>query len=731
MAAGGEQLYEISKLNFEHIKYGEPCSLTESVILQMSKDVRFQREQKDISQLLAQCLDVCHGTEEMVKNRRKVLTIRDYIQNYDNESLHWMSGGSVGDGFRFKTSDHDAMHTMKYIVAVYEEQTHLIPVEDQGKQVVYVREMDCRPGYVNLEIPRISHGSGFTSVFLNAIVPLNDSMYLSSDIYRQTKVDAFQRVLNVGHVSHGPCSTVYSKHFGRSVDLTDAFHCISWPKAATEWIHRPRFYGWPTESMIEKIVRGGCHLVPVGDKCSPDTLLQWRISFASAEQMLVHSLTHPQFRMYGLLKHLLVQIEDLLEYIIGDSDIVCSYFIKTLILHAVETTPYLLCSENNTYLCFRFCLSILIEWVRSGYCPNYFIPTNNMFLRKVHGEARQKLLHLLKDMYNLNWMCLCVESPREMYIGKMLQQSQCSISTQRAEYMRDVDLFHECLFSLHGQTNNKGFLSSMNRLLVSQTDADDFIAYFAMATALTRIAGELLLEYNTTRSNKQKYIVMKKCRNLLRPSALMCDSPGMMVLATFYYLTGNYRMALQMCEQTMSSCKIYIGKSIQATNGAVESLEDTSNTRKYVSMTQHRNCKQGYTFYHRFKDVFYSCLVFTKNNNAFCLPQLHQEVTRYAYGVYIPPLPYAAFLSFLCYHELGDFRRRDNELLNLQIANYDPFQGGHNYWVVHTLLGICYQIVGDKSSAIAAFTESLLVMPEFNPAIERIEDLRNTPDPVD
>ncbi|XP_033759332.1 uncharacterized protein LOC117341588 [Pecten maximus] len=556
MAAAPGTLSEISMLNFEHIKYGEPCPLNDHVITRMMRDFRLQVEQKDISSLLAQCLDDCHGTEAIVSNRRKAIATSDYIQNANNNLLNWLTGGSVGDGFRMKTSDSDAMHVMMSVVVVDPDQTHLIPQEGIRKTILYMKEGGCRPGYVTLEIARLADGSGTTTIFNDAIIPFGDSMYLSSDIYRQGKADALARAIGVGYVSNGPCSTVYSKHYGNSIDISDAFPCISWPNAAHEWIHRPRLYGWPAQTMIDKIIQGGCHVVPVGDKCSTDTLLQWRISFACAEQMLVHSLTHPQFRVYGLLKYFLLQIKDLLDHIIGDRDVICSYFLKTLIFHAVENSPHSLWSTQNTFICFRFCLSILTSWVKSGYCPNYFIQSNNMFLRKIHGETRQRLVHLLKDMYNMSWMCLCLKSDRSPYIGRMLQQHKGATFRQPPEYIRDLDLFRECLFSSHRQRNGNGKLySSMQCLHTSHTDADDFIAYFAITTTLTSRASELFGESNTG-SNKQKYISMKKCKHFLTPQALMCTSPGLMMLATFHYLTADYRKTLQMCAYMRSTGKL-------------------------------------------------------------------------------------------------------------------------------------------------------------------------------
>ncbi|OWF41863.1 uncharacterized protein LOC110461866 [Mizuhopecten yessoensis] len=437
--------YAISKSAFEHIKYDEPCNFTPRVITQILRDSRFHIDQDSSSQRLVQCLDDSHGTEERVKNRRKVTAISQNIHNANDLFLNWFYGGSIGDGLRMEKSDSDKMFSFKAVVVSYPDQMHLIPRNSENKTILLMREAGCRPGYANLEIFQIGDEMGRVVPFQNAVVPVGDLYFVSSDIYRQQTVEAMKRAKGLDFVSNGPCASVFMKE-GGSIDTACAFPCVCWPRVTNEWKYRSRLHGWPSQIIIDRIVQGGCHLVPVGDKCSTDTLLQWRISFACAEQLLVHSLTHPQFRVYGLLKYFLSQIKELLDHIIGDSDILCSYFLKTVIFYAVENSPHLLWDDQNTFICFRFCLSILIAWVQSSYCPNYFIRRNNMFLRKVHGENRQKLLHFLIDLYYLNWMGLSIESVTFPYIGHMLQQHQSLKSIQHLECLRDLDIFQECLF---------------------------------------------------------------------------------------------------------------------------------------------------------------------------------------------------------------------------------------------------------------------------------------------
>ena len=78
--------------------------------------------------------------------------------------------------------------------------------------------------------------------------------------------------------------------------------CKSWPEIAREWILRKRCFGWPSQEMINEIVKQGCGLVPVGIKVPNGSENEWRLSFNLAEKYLVFTLNHTQLMIYGMLK---------------------------------------------------------------------------------------------------------------------------------------------------------------------------------------------------------------------------------------------------------------------------------------------------------------------------------------------------------------------------------------------------------------------------------------------
>ncbi|XP_069109027.1 uncharacterized protein [Argopecten irradians] len=456
-----------------------------------------------------------------------------------------------------KGSDGDIMCIERNVVVLCHNQMNSVPQNKGGKSVLWMRPANSRPGYVRLEVVYL--GRQISTDFYSAIVPVGDQYFLSSEVFQKKFIDLMGHYLQIDAEIHGPAAAFQT--YGVKIYTVGSFKCINWPKEANEWVIRPRLHGWPDKTLRDEIVHDGCHLVPVGDKTSPDTFLQWRISFATAERKLVYSLSRVQFLVYGLLKYFLKQISDTLKQILGDTDILSSYIIKTIVFHAVEKTPCSLWQEKHTFICFMLCLNILITWVKAGHCPNYFIPTNNMFLGKVHGENKQKLLHFLLSLHDMKWGCLSVGTFIQPTIGDVVDNiwigtngplCPCLCFPSIPECERDLELFR----SAEQYSYTLASLPvSLTFLCKSKTENDEFLSYVTTIHSLSFVAMGKFREHTKYRGNKEKYKYLRKCKIFLSPGASVCTSPGLLTLATYYYQTGNYTKTLNICRDMTTSFK--------------------------------------------------------------------------------------------------------------------------------------------------------------------------------
>jgi hypothetical protein len=97
-----------------------------------------------------------------------------------------------------------------------------------------------------------------------------------------------------GEFIHGPCYGY--KFLSMEFDVAMCFYSHHWPVTALPWIERCLNRTWPSQGVLQTILDEGSHLVPIQHKeINENSDLEWRISFAKAEQKLVYSMNHCQF----------------------------------------------------------------------------------------------------------------------------------------------------------------------------------------------------------------------------------------------------------------------------------------------------------------------------------------------------------------------------------------------------------------------------------------------------
>ena len=179
------------------------------------------------------------------------------------------------------------------------------------------------------------------------------------------------------------------------IDLVPSIQCDSWPVTAEEWKTRRRL--WPKRSLINKIIEGGHHVVA---KASPggDPNLEWRLSFSKAELTLAEHRTHVQKKCYYIFKTIFK------EYL-GKSGVISTYYLKTIMMWAMEENPPEYWREDNIGQAVLGLLDDLHHALLTGNLPHYFIPQHNL-LRHISCDILEQeaadMLHLRKAIININ-----------------------------------------------------------------------------------------------------------------------------------------------------------------------------------------------------------------------------------------------------------------------------------------------------------------------------------------
>ena len=179
------------------------------------------------------------------------------------------------------------------------------------------------------------------------------------------------------------------------VDIVPSIKCDSWPHIAEDWKRRKRF--WPPKSLVNRIIQEGHHVV---GKASPggDSYSEWRLSFSEAELTLAEHRTHIQKKIYYIFKTIFKEN-------LGKSDEISTYYLKTIMMWAMEQNPPEYWREDNIGQAVLGLLDDLYQALLTRTLSHYFIPQLNL-LRHISwdilDEEADDLLHLRKNILNIN-----------------------------------------------------------------------------------------------------------------------------------------------------------------------------------------------------------------------------------------------------------------------------------------------------------------------------------------
>ena len=343
-----------------------------------------------ISRDLFKQVNAIIGHEAIVNIRRTTTTLRDNVYKRMCEvhdiPLQACYSGSKAEGFRFKSSDEDWMYLCRHI-KVIPSSSYALKYDSNTTLLLMENEM-TKPGFALL---RLVTDSSDRLIQCSTQALLND-YYISSKLWREAHTEAHGDASMV--YTHGPCTSgvIGETEFDFAVCLRNDI----WPTNAQDCIRRLYQCEWPSLATTLEIVKDGVLFVPIGAKQSFFENTEWRMSFSLAEKRLIHAMNHTQFLCYGLLKLFLKEAMDANVTVKG---LLCSYFLKTAVFWEIATSRsrWVSCTLLSR---FWNCLTRLLQWINCAYCPNFFVPQNNMFEGKIEGENREKLLQYLGVLYS-------------------------------------------------------------------------------------------------------------------------------------------------------------------------------------------------------------------------------------------------------------------------------------------------------------------------------------------
>ncbi|XP_061165132.1 uncharacterized protein LOC133174108 [Saccostrea echinata] len=446
------------------------------------------------------------GTSQQVAMRRDIADIREIMSQQRSSQFIMILSGSKREGFRLLGSDEDRM--------TWSENNRVIWEFSQSRHYNLSREVliltdssDSPPGFTLLRLltPRADIN------IRCACVKMNERLYISSSFYRLIMFRS--KYPNYTTHIHGPCSS--GNVFGKEYDIANCFVSDFWPPLASSWINRCHF--WPHLQVVRDIVRNGCHFVAIGHKLGNHEDKEWRISFSVAEQKLAYSMNHSQFLTYGLLK---VYLKEVINNDVSSEDkLLCSYHMKTAVFWVLQQNLLSNWCQQTFLEGFWICFKIILKWVYEGVCPNFFIPQNNMFLSKIHGEAQLILFLRLYTLYERGIACL-LQSPsiRSCVVNALCNPTLFICTNEMTlipEYTIDAEIFTELIkINLCYTTtlrHSVNALKAVERLMIKSHLMQYHVPYLQRLVALILRKTAFILHgmYTKTCSNKRSETSMR------------------------------------------------------------------------------------------------------------------------------------------------------------------------------------------------------------------------------
>ncbi|KAK3086839.1 hypothetical protein FSP39_024286 [Pinctada imbricata] len=639
------------------------------------------------------------GHECIVTQRRQRWDVFDVILNCRSDiKENKVATGSRAEGFELKSSDFDDMFVDRNVVVLD------IPIfpnlqNNINKSTILLMETDeVSPGFAVVKCLDVDTNN--TTIFSSLVLRGSD-LYVNSKQIRET----FQST-NASS-GHGPCQT--DSFFGFDADRTYALKCLDWPKSAVLFVRRSLERGWPLYDDVTDICGNGCFLVPINSKQQrySDTWdLEWRISFTFAEKKMVYSMNHCQFLCYGLSK---LFLNEVLKKTFACEDLLCSYFIKSAVFWEIS-------EDSNNWSYFNFLSKFwnvfrrLINWVSKGYCPNFFIPENNMFYGKIHGEKQRMLLSTMRDLYREGFRCLLRCTSLNETLSKIFtypaaalicdENERASMSTIERERLKII-LTADTL-SISSAQEKRKIVESLRNMLTLDTDS----AVMTSALSLTVVntvrtyAEHLFFKHREIHqhrySNSKRYCDIKSALSLTRKTRTHLHMNNLLY-AKLMYMTGNYHRTIDILHYIVHNLRTQPHKYVWTLNRAF-----------ITNMLTQEITYSSFVNSHILNCIKIDCLTAIDELKLECVA-VHKTCGESV--LFIPPLVFLYFLLFLSYIRIGENQRGYAALEDLRTLSEHCDDRIHIPKIMRAvsweILGICQEQFGYYNEALQSYSQAL------------------------
>ena len=632
-------------------------------------------------------------------------------------------------GSQFEGTSLEDMNSDIDIVMVYEDcpvVTDISDAQQYARCFLTVQDPDTPAGYVKMQLvihgnPQHLYSSGQSNGVFQSDTRNREIFTLSHEEFLPDSV------------VHGPARTEEETDFTPACDNVIALRCNKWPACATEWLTRRRPYNCPSKKLIDYFKTLGCFFVCVGHPLSSEKDKEWRLSFSLQERYLVSHFNSVQLKCYILLK---IIKKELISKAIGENSLT-SYHCKTCMLYMIESTPTHFWTADNFLICVCECLKEILKYVETGFCPNYFIPDENMFEGRLTNRSKLRdflrwllaldlkyLLNIkiagLEDLFRMS-IISGVEIPRY----PVLHNSHIYLIIGSMLYCKNWLFINVINQSPNQAVKGLYQLQSMMKTTsrVTEHSQSETIKSLDFVLPHVEICLQSVLAVCARRQQKSNDFLLEiltspRWHQLSLQSDLFSSK---LKQASLLYACGHYQLSLaivltleQNLWQQMSVCCCSDGRFPPRTNpGQVFRELSTFETL----------CENEFL-----QDNLVPCVFYLKAERDLTPPPLCYEKLSvdkgetWHDGAAVDGKILLYFLLYLNHQRFGTEENSDADVENIKWLIETDICLGHRETDLN-ILGWIYQSKGRVDQAVRCYQESLAVRPDNNPALMHMQNI--------
>lgn len=352
---------------------------------------------------------------------------------------------------------------------------------------------------------------------------------------------------------------------------------------------------------------------------------------------------------------------------------------------------------ENLISSFLRCFRRLIYCVEYSICPHYFIPECNLFENKIKGIARDILLKTLNNLNSYGWQCI-------LFSNRISNFHEITLVISNKERCLHVHCVKKILFSILYLADNLFassffyliFQKGIRNILSITNSKIQYIYMYYLSTFCSKFYELHLLTYKS--SNQTTYENYNSFRSILLMNTRHDAVSGWLMLASFFYATKQYRIALEILQYSLSKC-------------TPEKLSRFRNLSRCHYELLNMQIFRKMSIVQLWIVLLLDCVMF--NYKSVLIP-VELQIKEDTKECIIPPVVYIHFLCFLCHYHLDNIRECQESLRALQWTIDTNYFIEYSLWkaLSYNTLGISFQLLNDIHSAKQAFEQSIKLFPD-------------------